>query len=195
MGFLKRRQLVLFAVAVAVGYPVLALAGGGEGGEVHHVSLLMEAFRVFNFLVFALILYKFVGQPVKNYFRNRLHNIELALKEAREAKEEAQLRSREYSEKLKNADAELKDVFYRAEKERDEQMRRIGEETDKMVKRILEQTEAAADLEVKKAKLELQKEAADLAVSMAETILKESFGDEDQKRLIKDYTDKLREVH
>jgi len=194
MGFLKKQRSVLFAVVAVIVCPVLALAGG-EGGEAHHVNLLMEAFRVINFVVFAVLLYKFVGQPVRNYFRNRLHGIELALKEAREAKEEAQRKSEEYAERLKNADAELKEVFYRAEKERDEQMRRIGEETDKMVKRILEQTEAAADLEVKKSKLELQKEAADLAVSMAETILKENFSDEDQKRMIKDYADKLREVH
>ncbi len=74
-------------------------------------------------------------------------------------------------------------------------MRRIREETERMVQRIKEQAEAAADLEVKKARMELQREAAELAVGMAEGLLKENFTDEDQKRLLSEYTTKIKGVH
>ena len=196
MGVVRVRRLstLLTAVVVVLLWVGLVWAGEGEGGE-HHVSLMMEAFRVINFIIFAALLYKFVAQPVKNYFKERVHTIELALKEAREAKEEAEKKAREYSEKLKNAEVEIKDMLYQAEKERDEQMRRIREETEKMVQRIKEQAQAAADLEVKKARAELQREAAELAVGMAEGLLKENFTDEDQKRLLSEYTTKIKGVH
>ena len=196
MGVVRMRRLstLLTAMVVLLLWVGLVWAGEGEGGE-HHVSLMMEAFRVINFIIFAALLYKFVAQPVKNYFKERVHTIELALKEAKEAKEEAEKKAREYSEKLKNAEVEIKDMLYQAEKERDEQMRRIRDETEKMVQRIKEQAQAAADLEVKKARAELQREAAELAVGMAEGLLKENFTDEDQKRLLSEYTTKIKGVH
>ncbi len=191
MGVWGRVFTVLLLVLLWTG---LVWASGGEGGE-HHVSFMMEAFRVINFVVFAFLLYKFVGQPVKNYFKERVHTIELALKEARETREEAEKRAQEYAAKLKNAEVELKDMLYQAERERDEQMRRIREETEKMVQRIREQAEAAANLEVKKARLELQREAAELAVNMAEGLIKENFTDEDQQRLLSEYATKIKGVH
>ncbi len=196
MGVVKMRRLatLLTALVVVLLWVGLVWAAEGEGGE-QHVSFMMEAFRVINFVIFAFLLYKFVGQPVKNYFKERVHTIELALKEAREARDEAQKRMQEYSAKLKNAEVELKDMLYQAERERDDQMRRIREETERMVERIKEQAEAAANLEVKKARMELQREAADLAVGMAEGLLKENFTDEDQKRLLSEYTTKIKGVH
>ena len=167
----------------------------GEGEEVHHVSITMEVFRLINFVVFVFLLYKFAGQPVKNYFKERVHSIEVALKDAKEAQEEAQRRAKEYAEKVKGAEVELKSLLRQAGMERDEQVKRIREETDRMVERIREQAEAAADLEVKKARKELQREAAELSVGMAGKLLKESFTDEDQERLLDEYATKIKGVH
>ena len=196
MGVVRMRLLgrYLTVFSLVFLWTGLVWASGGEGGE-HHVSFMMEAFRVVNFVVFAFLLYKFAGQPIKNYFKERIHTIELALREAKEAMEEAEERAKEHAAKLKNAEVELKDMLYHAERERDEQIRRIREETEKMAQRIREQAEAAANLEVKKARMELQKEAAELAVSMAEGLIKENFTDEDQMRLLSEYTTKIKGVH
>ncbi len=177
---------------------VLLFAGvvvAGEGEEVHHVSILMEMFRVINFVVFVFLLYKFAGRPVKNYFKNRVDSIEAAIKEAKEAKETAERAAQENTEKLKRAETELKEIFSQAKRDREEQARRIREETEGMVKRIREEAEAAAVLEVKKARLELQRRAAELSVSMAETLLREHFTDEDQERLLGEYVTKIKGVH
>jgi len=167
----------------------------GEGEEVHHVSITMEVFRLINFVIFVFLLYKFAGKPVKNYFKERTHSIEVALKEAKEAYEEAQRRAKEYAEKVKGAEVELKDLLHQAEMERDEQVKQIREETNRMVERIREQAKAAADLEVKKARRELQIKAAELSVGMAEKLLTENFTDEDQERLLNEYATKIKGVH
>jgi F-type H+-transporting ATPase subunit b len=57
--------------------------------------------------------------------------------------------------------------------------------------KIKKQAKLAAEQEVKKAKIELQKEVASLAVKMAEEILTKEIKPEDQKRLVKDYIEKL----
>lgn len=51
------------------------------------------------------------------------------------------------------------------------------------------------DLEVERAKIELQREAIDLAVEVAQQVLKENITPEDQKNLLKDYINKVKEVH
>ncbi len=192
MGVVGSKELRKILLSLLLFFLFVGVALAGEGEEVHHVSIMMEAFRVINFVIFVFLLYKFVGQPVKNYFKERVHSIEVALKEAKEAQEEAQRRAQEYAEKVKGAEVELKDLLYQAERERDEQVKRIKEETERIVERIREQAGAAADLEVKKARIELQKEAAELSVGMAEKLLKESFTDEDQERLLEEYATKIK---
>lgn len=193
MGLLKRKAWVVWTAFILL-LPAVVLAAGGEG-EVHHVSLFMEISRLVNFLIFVFILYKLAGEPIKNYFRNRAHSIEVAIKEAQEAREEAYKRAKEYEERLLKADMELKEVLVQAERERDEQIKRVREETKRILERIREQSEAAADLEVKKAKVELRRESADLAIKIAEGLLRESFTDEDQRRFLREYAAKVKEVH
>lgn len=195
MGIIESKGLRRSLLFLSFFFLFAGTALAGEGGEVHHVSIMMEAFRVINFVIFVFLLYKFAGRPVKNYFKERAHSIEEALKEAKEAREEAQRRAKEYAEKVKGAEVELKDLLRKAEMERDEQVKRIREETDRMVERIREQAEAAADLEVKKARKELQREAAELSVGMAVKLLEENFTDEDQERLLGEYITKIKGVH
>jgi len=190
MAALKR--LYFWVAVISLSLPSIVLAAEEEA---HHVSPFMEISRIINFLIFAFILYKLAGEPIKNFFKNRTQSIEAALKEAQKAKEESEKKFKEYELKLIKADEELKQMLQNAEREGQEQMKRIQQETEKIVDRIKEQAEAAADLEVKKARVQLQKEYADLAVKLAEGLLKEAFTEEDQKRLIKDYTAKIKEVH
>ncbi len=195
MGILESKAVRRSFLSLFLFFLFVGIALAGEGEEAHHVSFMMEAFRAINFVIFVFLLYKFAGQPVKNYFKERVHSIEVALKEAREAQEEAQRRAKECAEKVKGAEVELKGLLYQAGKERDEQVERVREETEMMVERIREQAGVAADLEVKKARKELQKEAAELSVGMAERLLKESFTDKDQERLLKEYATKIKGVH
>lgn len=53
----------------------------------------------------------------------------------------------------------------------------------------------AAELEIAKAKTELQREAVNLAVGIAEDLLKKNFNKEDDKRLIDEYMQKVGELH
>ena len=108
---------------------------------------------------------------------------------------EAERSYAEARKKIENLENEVKEILANAEREKEEQIRRIQEETEVMISRIKEQARLASELEVKRAKMELQKEAVDLAVNLAENLLKEKLSPEDHKRLVEDYIAKVKEVH
>ncbi len=175
--------------------PFLVFASETAGEAHEAVNVKMELFRIINFLIFAVLLYKFAGKPVINFFKTRKEGIDRAIREAEEARKVAEQRYQEAMKRVENADKEIKEILEHAKKERDEQIELIRKETEMMIERIKEQSKAAADLEIKRAKIELQKEAVDLAVNLAEGLLKEKLTPEDQKRLIQDYITKVKEVH
>ncbi len=175
-------------------FPLILLAAEAEGAH-EAVNIKLEILRIVNFLVFAFLLYKFAGKAVINFFKTRRDGIERAITESERAREEAERRYQEVLKRIENADNEIKQILEHAQKEKEEQINLIRKETQLMIERIKEQSRAAADLEIKRAKIELQKEAVDLAVSLAEGLLKEKLTLEDQKRLIKDYITKVKEVH
>ncbi len=185
------RRVLLTLCLVLV--PVVVLAS--EGGAHHEVSMKMEIFRIVNFVIFLWLLYKFTGKAVRNYFVGRREQIAASIEEAKRAQEEAKKSLEEAKARIAGLEKEVSQILANAEKERDEQIARMREETQRMVERVREQAKAAADLEVKKAKTELQREAIDLAVNMAENLLRERITPEDQKNLITDYINKVKEVH
>ncbi len=170
--------------------PAFAMGGGHA-----EVDPKMELFRIINFVVFVWLLYKFAGNAVKKFFSDRKEQIAQAIEEAKKARIEAEERFEEAKKKVSNVEQEVQAILKNAERERDEQVAKIREETHRMVERIRQQAKAATDLEIQRAKLELQKEAIDLAVDMAQNLLKEKITPEDQRNLIKDYITKVKEVH
>ena len=63
-----------------------------------------------------------------------------------------------------------------------------------MSKRIEEQARITIDQEIKKAKEELQEEISEIAVNLAEELIKKNMKPEDEKRLISEYVNKVVEA-
>lgn len=188
---MRRLWITIYLILI----PIVVFASEAAGEAHEAVNIKMEIFRIINFVIFAALVYKFAGKPVASFFKTRKEGIDRSIREAEEAKKLAEQRYKEALKRVENADEEIKQILEQAKKESDEQIALIRQETEAMIKRIKEQSKAAAELEVKRAKIELQKEAVDLAVNLAEGLLKEKLTPEDQKRLIRDYITKVKEVH
>ncbi len=179
-------------------FVLIPLVVWASEGAHHEVSIKMEIFRIINFVIFLWLLYKFTGNYIKKQFIDRKQNIASAIEEAQKSREEAKRHLEEARGKIANLEREISHILEQAEKEKNEQIARIREETQRMVARLKEQAKVATELEVKKAKQELQQEAIELAVNMAENLLKEKITPEDQKNLFADYVSKvknIKEVH
>ncbi len=101
----KRLLIVLAALAVPA---ALLLAGEAEGAS-HYEAIAGRSSdffpRLFNFIIFAGLVYYLVAEPIRSFFKNRkekiaeqLSEIERRLQEAKEAKKAAQ-KSLQESEK------------------------------------------------------------------------------------------------
>ena len=179
---------------------VLLLAGAafasGEGGHADSGVLLKDfLYRVLNFGLVVAILVYFLRKPLKKGLAGRREDIEKALAEAKQAKEEAEAKFAEYDRKLDQATEEIAEISAAIRREGELEKQKIIENAKQVAIKIEQDAEKAAELEVSKARRELQQEAAQLAVDMAEKMLKKNFTKDDDTRLIDEYMQKVGELH
>jgi F-type H+-transporting ATPase subunit b len=184
----------LLAVLVLLLVPVTAMAAGG--GHADSGALIKDfAYRCFNFALMVGLLVYFVRKPIRNGLRSRREEIEKTLADAKAAKEAAEAKYREYSEKLEKATEEIEAISAAIRREGELERDKILESAREMSEKIQQEADAKAANAVAGAKTELREEAAQLAVELAEELLKKEFSPKDQKRLVDEYMQKVGELH
>ena len=187
----KYNSLLSFlALAAALLSPEWALAAEA-GAHAKAFSFTEELFKLVNTLIVVGILYKVAYHPIRNFLRDRREGIRKALEESRAAREEAEKQLAEQRSKVADLEAELVRVREQGEKEREAMRERLEEEQENQAKRLLEQTRTTIELEASKARAELQNQAASLALSLAEEMLKKELGEADQERFVENYLARL----
>ena len=164
---------------------VLGLAAVGFASEegAHHVDTGAQmkdfAWRCLDFAALAA----------------RRTGIEQTLKEAVEAKEQAEKKFAEYSQRLDQANKEIETISANMKREGELEKERIVAEAHEAAARIKAQAESAAAQEVLKAKSELRAEAAKLAVEIAEQKIVKNIAKGDQDKLVGEYISKVVTLH
>ncbi len=180
-----------------------AVAHGAHGAATHevgaHEGVTREQINNFiwwlvNFLILVAILYKFGKDPIVNIFRSRREAILNEYEDLMAKKREAERRYAELQEKLKGLEAEAQRLLESFREQGEHEAQRIIEEARKNAERIKQQAELYIQQEVARARAELQREVAELAVRMAEEILRKNITPEDQKRLFKEFVEKIENV-
>lgn len=183
--------LTLMLVLLMAGLSFAASDGHADSG----VLLKDFLYRVLNFsLVVALLVY-FLRKPLKKGLASRSEEIEKALAEAKQAKEEAEAKFAEYDRKLDQATEEIAEISDAIRREGELEKQKIIENAKEMAVKIEQNAEKAAEMEVAKARRELQQEASKLAVEMAKNLLEQNFTKDDDTRLIDEYMQKVGELH
>jgi F-type H+-transporting ATPase subunit b len=181
---------------------VLGLAAAGFAAEegAHHVDsgAQMKDFmwRCLDFAVLAAIAFWAIKKAdVKGTLAARRSGIESALKEAIEAKEQAERKFQEYTVRLDQANKEIEGISANMKREGELEKERIIAEAHLAAARIQAQAESAAAQEVLKAKSELRAEAARLAVEIAEQKIVKNITKGDQDKLVGEYISKVVTLH
>lgn len=201
----KNRTSRLTAAAVStlsLFIVVLGLAAAGFASEegAHHVDTGAQmkdfAWRCLDFAVLAAVAFWAIKKAdLKGTLAARRSGIESALKEAVEAKEQAEKKFKEYSERLDQANKEIEGISLNMKREGELEKERIVAEAHHAAARIQAQAESAAAQEVLKAKSELRAEAARLAVEIAEQKIVKNITKGDQDKLVGDYISKVVTLH
>ena len=173
----------------------ISFASGGSHEVASGVLLKDFLYRLFNFAIVVAILVYFLAKPIKRALSGRREEIEKTLAEAKRIKEEAEAKFAEYDLKLARATEEIAEISDSIRREGEREKINIIESANQMAIKIEQDAENAAELEVAKARTELQREAVQLAVGIAEELLKKNFTKDDDARLIDEYMQKVGELH
>ena len=152
-------------------------------------------YRILNFAIVVAILVYFLAKPIKKGLTGRRQDIEKDLAEAKQAKADAEAKFAEYDRKLALATEEIAEIGTTIRREGELEKQKIIANAKLLAAKIEQDAEKAAELEVAKARTELQREAVTLAVSVAEQLLKKNFTKDDDARLTDEYMQKVGELH
>jgi F-type H+-transporting ATPase subunit b len=182
----RRWIVVLVCAAVLVGVP--GLVGAAEehgGGGLINVdkSLIIQAL---NFIILLIVLHRFLYKPLLAKMEERSGAIKKSLDEAQAARAEAARQQEENAVRLRAAYTEAAAIREQALKEAAEEQRRLVEAARAESQRMIESAKAQLEADVRKAHEELRREVSDLAVAVAEKLIRKSLRDEDHRRIVDD---------
>lgn len=188
-----QRVLPWLAVAAAVAIPVVAAASGDD----HELDMAVVWHHIFihvvNFVIFVGIIVYFVRRPLMDYLANRKLNIATELDESRRLKTEAEDKYTEIQDRLAAFDAELDAMIERVRKECVVERERAIKDAEAAAEAIARTTQRTIAEETEKARHDLRMEAVEAAVVLAERVLRDAVGDEDQRRLASSYLESITE--
>lgn len=167
-------------------------AGAAEAA--HGESLWPVVFRLINFAVLVGTLVYFLKKPFATYLQNRGMQIRRDLVEAEALRAYAQAQIAALEEKLKALPGEIDALRTRGAEEIAAEEARIRAAAEAERERLLEQTRREIELQVRVAKQELRREAAELAVGVAGERIRKNLTPDTHLRLVDRYADQVKEV-
>ncbi len=194
---LDRRLVIALVMVVLPLLPALVLAatggggGGAEGGE-HDAGSSDMLWKVINFAVLGLGIYILWIKLVRGLLVKRGLDIKNGIVEAKAAKEAAEKKAEEYKQKLSTLEARLEELAQEIRREGEAEKERIMADAGTAIAKLKEHAIFTMEQEIKKARIEIKREVAGLAINMAADLLTKEIKPDDQERLVKGYIDDLR---
>jgi F-type H+-transporting ATPase subunit b len=167
--------------------------GEGHGGHhgLTHSQIMNFIWHCLNFSILALVLVKYLKKPLSDGLKGRTESIRAQFADLDAKKAEAERKYAEYESKLSGMDQEAKQILENYIAQGQAEKERIIVQANEAAERIKAQAEFYVQQELAKAQTELRTEVAELAVGMAEDIIKKNLTDQDHDALISDYLERV----
>ena len=136
-----------------------------------------------SFLVFAAGVIYFVRKPLASHLETRADTVKKAIEEATQAKLDAERRARDAEQKLANLDGEMQKLKAEFETQGKAEHARLEAAAHDASARIAKDAEDTITAEIERARQALQREAARLALKLAEERITAAVGNDDEVRL------------
>ena len=175
-----------------MGLPLVSVAAEAEE---HHPSIVNIDFtfvlQAINFIILALVLYRFLFKPLTQFMEKRAEGIRHSLEEAKRARDEVVAARAEYEESLRTARQEAAALRQRMEREIEQERERLVHASREESQRMISQARSEIEQEVRRARAELRSEAVNVSLTAAERLVRRSLTDEDHRRLAEQYIEEL----
>lgn len=167
-------------------------AGHGEGHHgVTHGQLMNFIWHCLNFSILVFILVKFLRKPITEALKGRTESIRAAFEELEAKRADAERKYAEYEGKLSTMDEQAERILKSFTDQGQAEKEKIIAQAHEAAERIKAQAEFYVQQELAKAKTELQTEVADMAVKMAEDLIRKNLNEQDHHRLISEYLERV----
>ncbi len=185
---LKLTALLLISMSTAL----LASEGQEEPG-IWAGDVFTSIFAILLFGAMVFVLGKYAWGPILNGLQQRESYISQQIKDAEQAKSDADKALRRYENRVARAETEAQEMLDRARKEAELVAHRLTEEAQAKAAEIIRQSQAAIESAREQAVRDLHNYSGELAVELAGKILGRAISQSDHQELIRENLEQLGE--
>jgi F-type H+-transporting ATPase subunit b len=175
------RAATALLLGLASASPAAAAGAEAGGGPADLV------WATVNLAILVAVLVYFGRQPIRDLFASRRGRIHGELDAAARALSEAEGRQTVWQRKLRQLDGELRRIRELASERALAEREHILADAGAAAERIRSDARAAVDQELRRAREDLRREAAELAVELAAQTLRAGVTDADRSRLVDEF--------
>ena len=176
----------MHGTAFAIGIGLVA-AAGGLLATYHPIEPTVGV----NFIILLLVLHRILYKPLVSKMEERTSAIQKSLEEAQAARTEAARQLEENATRLRSAYQEAASIREQALKAAADEQRKLVEAAQAEARRLLDSARAQTEADIRRAREELRREVAGIAVAVAEKLVRKSLRDEDHRRIIDEAISKI----
>jgi F-type H+-transporting ATPase subunit b len=143
------------------------------------------------FLITLYVLKRYAFGPIQQLIDQRRDRIRQALEESDHARGEARKLLEEHRQLIAQAKGEAEEILAETRRVGEANQRRMREETEADRQRRIEETRRQVEAETRRALEQIRVEVAELSLIAAEKVTRQSFADEDHRRLIEEAVGEL----
>ena len=147
--------------------------------------------QIINLFIQVFLIKKFLFKPINDILEKRRNLADKEIKEAREAKTEADSLKEQYESSLTNAHAEAAQIVSDAQKEAQSKADTLVRDAQEEAAGIKARAAADIEQEKKKAINEAKDESSSLAMDIAGKVDEKEINEADHKKLIEDFINKV----
>lgn len=166
----------------------------GEHGEHHgvtHSQVMNFIWHCLNFSILAFVLVKYLRKPISDGLKGRTESIKAQFADLDSKKVDAEQKYAEYEAKLSGMDDEAKKILDNYISQGQAEKEKIIVQANEAAERIKAQAEFYVQQELSRAQKDLRSEVADMAVGVAEDIIRKNLTEQDHDALISDYLERV----
>jgi len=168
-------------------FPILAAAAEVPGdtslaGQ-FGIDLKLIVAQAINFIIVALLLWKFAFKPVMSTLEERQKKISEGLQFAEEAKTQLAETEKRQAEVLREANTKAQAILHEARDNARQFEEKMKSETSAQIEEMRRRAEEANELERQKMLGEVRQEIARLVVETSQKVLQRELGSEEKNRL------------
>ncbi len=161
--------------------------------EAHPFNWRDVAYQAVNLTILLLVLVYYLKQPVKNFLIERRAIIGNEIDDAQKAIAEAKKIHAEYEEKLKHLDAEIKSLKESIREQGEVERKEILKQAELASEKIRAEARESIELESARARRAIQSQAIELALDIAEDLIRQHLSPSDKERMIENFVKRMDE--